>query len=144
IKKSRNTQTARDNLRKLLGVNEEQANYILEMPLRRLTSLEAKKLAEEAKELKATVKNLKKLLADETLQRQVVAEELDAAVHDAGDVERRTKLISAEADDADTAEVPESSEIAEAECVVTLSATGMVGRDQGGRRKVGADDVVVA
>ena len=140
IKKSRKTDTARQKLMSFLKIDETQANAILDMPLRRLTALEVSRLKEEEKELEKTIRDLTKLLGSEKLQRKVVAEELDEWVERIGD-ERRTRVVK-EADD--EFEAGSSVEVAEAPCVVTLSASGLIGRDEGGRRTPSADDLLLA
>jgi len=52
--------------------SEIQANYILDMQLRRLTQLEGKKLRDELKELRATIKELNAILKDEGKLRGVI------------------------------------------------------------------------
>lgn len=75
IRHSQNTESARHNLMKKIGLSEVQANAILEMPLRRLTSLERKKLEDEQKELKIRIKELKDILGSEERQLEVVVKE---------------------------------------------------------------------
>lgn len=142
IRRSRSTAAAREKIMKLVGVDETQANYILEMPLRRLVSLERRKLQDEKKELTGSVREMRRLLGSRREQEMVVVAELEEAVETCGDA-RRTQIISATAAEAAEA-VTESVEIADEECVVTLSVTGLVGRDLGGRRRAGADDVLLA
>lgn len=76
IRKSRNVETARNNLQKLLSITEIQAQAILDMQLRRLAALERKKLQDEYKEKMQLIKHLEGLLADPKKIRIVIAEEL--------------------------------------------------------------------
>ncbi len=140
IRKSRNTDTARKNLRKLLKVSIEQVNYILEMPLRRLVGLEVRKLKDEQKELLTDIKGFKKLLGSKKAQHVLLREELAeiVALHE---TPRRTQVISVE--DAQTVEILETVEITDAPCNITLSRTGKIARDEGGRRKPSLDDVLI-
>src|SRR3954468_6821865 len=55
---------------------EIQANYILDMQLRRLTQLEGQKLRDELAELQATIKELESILASKTKLRAVIKDEL--------------------------------------------------------------------
>src|SRR5919198_6104833 len=76
IRGSADTDEARTKLMKKFKLSEIQANYILDMPLRRLTRLERQKLEDEHKELLATIRRLKALLKDPTAIRGVVKDEL--------------------------------------------------------------------
>ncbi len=95
IRHSQNTETARTNLMKKIGLSEIQATAILDMPLRRLTSLERKKLEEEQKELKARVKQLKEILGSEDRRLQVVIQETEEVKDQYADP-RRTVIIDHE------------------------------------------------
>ena len=83
IRASKDVETARTKLMKRLGIDAEQANHILDMPLRRLTSLEATKLNDELKELQKTAKGLSQVIKSENKQREMVSSELTeiTAVH---------------------------------------------------------------
>jgi DNA gyrase/topoisomerase IV subunit A len=59
-------------------LSEIQANYILDMPLRRLTKFSRIELEGEEKELKAIIAGLNKLLKDPEAVRTAVADELKA------------------------------------------------------------------
>src|SRR5205823_824607 len=76
IRGSRDTEQARTKLMERFKLSEIQANHILDMPLRRLTRLERQKLEEEHKELLATIKRLKALLANPDAILGVVKDEL--------------------------------------------------------------------
>ena len=76
IRSSKDADTARQKLVKRLSIDAEQANHILDMPLRRLTSLEAGKIKDEVKELQKTAKMLEAVLASEKKQRDMVSAEL--------------------------------------------------------------------
>lgn len=76
IRKSRTPDTARTNLMKEIKVSEAQAQAILDMQLRRLASLERKKIDDEYKEKMKLIKKLEALLADDKKIRIVIAEEL--------------------------------------------------------------------
>jgi DNA gyrase subunit A len=75
IRKSKDTDEARQKLMKRLTLSQIQADAILEMPLRRLTSLERQKLEDERKELEAQIKFLKGLLTSEAKRLEVVIQE---------------------------------------------------------------------
>jgi len=75
IKKSRTAETAEANLIKKFQFTELQAQAILAMQLRRLAALERRRLADEAKELKARIAYLKGLLRSEARRLEVIVEE---------------------------------------------------------------------
>jgi DNA gyrase subunit A len=75
IKKSRTAETAEANLIKKFQFTELQAQAILAMQLRRLAALERRRLADEAKELKARISYLKGLLRSEARRLEVIVEE---------------------------------------------------------------------
>lgn len=76
IRASRDTDTARQKLCKLLTIDKEQAEYILDMPLRRLTALESSRLRTDLAEQKKIAKHLTALLKSKTMQRECVKSEL--------------------------------------------------------------------
>jgi DNA gyrase subunit A len=92
IRKSRTVETARANLRKRFKLTQIQAQAILDMPLRRLASLERRKIEDEYKEVKARIRSLQTLLRSPKLMREMVANEL-AEVKNRFDDRRRTQVI---------------------------------------------------
>ncbi len=76
IRRSRTTDTARKNLIKRFHLSEIQAQAILDMPLKRLSALERKKIDEEHAEVLKTITHLEGLLADPTKIRDVIRREL--------------------------------------------------------------------
>ena len=96
IRKSRNADTARSNLMKKFKVTEVQAQAILDMPLRRLASLEIKKIRQEYKEKRRLIRTLQGLLASPQKQRLSISEELRAVQMNYGDA-RRTAIVGGEA-----------------------------------------------
>ncbi len=94
IRKSRTVETARNNLRQRFKLTSEQAQAILDMPMRRLTGLERRRLQEEYKEKQEKIRYLKRLLARPDLLRARVGEELTAIREKYGDV-RRSQIVDA-------------------------------------------------
>ncbi len=92
IRRSRTVETAKVNLRKRFKLSEIQAQAILDMPLRRLASLERKKIEDEYKEIKSRIRDLEGLLRSATKMRQAIVEELQAVKEQFGD-RRRTQII---------------------------------------------------
>jgi DNA gyrase subunit A len=88
IRNSRNADSARNNLMREIGVSELQAQAILDMQLRRLASLERKKIEDEYKEITKTIQFLETLLADPRQIRIVIAEELATIKNEYNDPRR--------------------------------------------------------
>ncbi len=123
IRKSRNSETARKNLVKAFKVSEVQAQAILEMPLRRLASLEIRRIRNEYKEKQRLIKSLEALISSPQKQRAHIAEELTQVKAEYGDA-RRTIIAEGEATGLTQADflMPEEK------TVVMLSSRGHLGR----------------
>jgi DNA gyrase subunit A len=98
---------------------EIQANHILDMPLRRLTALERKKLHDELAELLEAIKELESILKSKAKLRGVIKKEL-ADIRDRYGDDRRTK-ITFDTGDLDVLDLIEDEEV-----VVVLSKKGYV------------------
>ncbi|QGG96133.1 DNA gyrase/topoisomerase IV subunit A [Actinomarinicola tropica] len=146
IRGSQDTAEARAGLMGRFSLSEIQANAILDMPLRRLTALEKLKLEEERDELVATIADLEAILGSEQRQRTLVLKELGKLVERHG-WERRSTVISADqVRDAQPAE-PVPLEITDDPCIVTLTTSGLLGREPGEgtpKPSLGRHDVLVA
>ena len=92
IRRSQTAETAKSNLCKRFKLSDIQAQAILDMPLRRLASLERKKIEEEYKEVKATIRDLTALLRSPQKMRQTVITELQAVKEKFSD-RRRTQIV---------------------------------------------------
>lgn len=92
IRRSQRVETARNNLMRKFGLDELQANAILDMPLRRLAALERRKIEEEHKEVTQRIKELKGLLRSAKKMRGVVIDELKDVRERYADP-RRTQII---------------------------------------------------
>ncbi len=126
IRSSDDAIEARARLIAIFDLTELQANYILDMPLRRLTKFSRIELESERDELHETISGLTQLLEDPKVLSRAVSDELAevAAQHSTG---RRTVLIS-EAARASTAGGQISLEMADEPCRVVLSASGLIAR----------------
>jgi DNA gyrase subunit A len=94
IRRSRTTDTARTNLMKRFSLSEAQAEAVLSMQLRRLASLERKKVEDELAEKRQLIEYLEALLVDPAKQRAVIVEEL-AAIKAAYNSPRLTAICEA-------------------------------------------------
>ncbi len=76
IKASADKNAAIEGLTNAFVLDEKQANAILEMRLQRLTSLEVEKLQEELASLRATIEDLKDILANESRVLDIIRADL--------------------------------------------------------------------
>ncbi len=76
IRASADAETARTGLMQQFGLSQIQAQAILDLTLRRLTSLERGKIEAEHKETQETIDNLRRILGDEREQMGIIAQEL--------------------------------------------------------------------
>lgn len=125
IRGSDDTAAARERLMTIFDLSLEQANYILEMPLRRLTKFSRLELESERDELRATIAGLEELLGSEDVLRSTLDAELATVAQTFGDA-RRTVLLDA-VGPAPAAEL----EIPDEPCHVLVSVTGMAARSAG-------------
>ncbi len=93
IRRSRTVESAHNNLRKTFKLSQEQAAAILNMPLRRLASLERQKIEQEYKDLQKQIKTLVGLLKSPVKMRQAVGVELEAVKASYGD-NRKTQIVN--------------------------------------------------
>jgi DNA gyrase subunit A len=122
IRKSRTTENARQNLMSEFSLSQIQADAILEMPLRRLASMERNKVLEEYAEVLKTISYLEGLLTNPGRILGVVKEELEKLKAEFSD-ERRTE-ISAEG----VTEFREEDLIPHQRVAVILSNRGFIKR----------------
>ncbi|GAA1213685.1 DNA topoisomerase IV subunit A [Rhodoglobus aureus] len=130
IRQSDDSDQARTRLRDVFDLSELQAEYILELRLRRLTKFSRIELEAEAEKLRAEIARLETLLADDNLIRALVSDELEEVSEKFG-TPRRTLLTEAPASIATTSRAAARKnlpvlEIADEPCVVLLSTTGRV------------------
>ncbi len=112
---------AKEKLMARFGLDDVQAQAILDMRLKALQGLDREKLQAEFDELQARIAYFNQLLSDETMLRGVLKEELIQIRDKYGD-ERRTEIGFAE-DDLDIEDL-----IVEEQCVFTMTANGYIKR----------------
>lgn len=93
IRTSDEVDEARTKLRKVFDLSELQAEYILELRLRRLTKFSQIELEAEKTQLQDEIKELKRILATKQALEEVVSNELAEVAEKHGDA-RRTTLIA--------------------------------------------------
>jgi DNA gyrase subunit A len=122
IRRSRTTDSARDNLRHRFKLSEAQAQAILDMPLKRLAALEQKKIQDEYKEKQRLISYLTALLKSPAKIRGVVRDEL-AAVKEKYADPRRTQVM-----DAGKAQLTADDLVLDERVWVAVSQSGLVAR----------------
>ena len=121
IRRSPDAEVARSGLMELLGIDEEQAQAILNLQLRRLAALQRQEILDEHAKLEAIITELNEILASPQRQRTIVSEELATIVDKYGD-ERRTHILPFDG------EVSIEDLIAEEDVVVTITRGGYAKR----------------
>ena len=121
IKSSRNTDIAKQTLQERFGLSEIQATAIVEMRLRQLTGLEREKLENEHDELERQIAYFNDVLANVSMQLQIVKDELLEMKEKYGD-ERRSEIIYA------SEEFNPEDFYADDDMVITISHMGYIKR----------------
>lgn len=138
LRTSRQVDTARTKLMRRLGIDRTQCDHILEMPLRRITALEAKKLKTELAELRATIAELEALLASEDRITDLVVAELEATAARFATA-RRTELVADAGPEVAAGAGAPAVELADDPCRVLVGTSGTLWRSApaggGGRRR---------
>ena len=124
IRSSDDVAEARQRLMGAFDLTDLQANYILEMQLRRLTKFSTLELEQEAKDLRARIERLQSILDDPHERDRVLMAELDEMAKAFG-TPRRTVLLAGAGVQA-TAATP--LEVADVPCRILLSGSGLIAR----------------
>ncbi|OPJ55462.1 DNA gyrase subunit A [Alkalithermobacter paradoxus] len=121
IRSSQNSQEAKLGLMNKFKLSEVQSQAILDMRLHRLTGLEREKIESEYREIIEKIKELKEILADESLLLSVIKNEILSVKQKYSD-ERRTDIKASEGE-IDIKDLIEDEEIA-----ITLTHLGYIKR----------------
>ena len=121
IRKSKDQATAKINLMERFGLDDVQAQAIVQMRLGQLTNMERTKIEDEIAALKAKIDEYIDILADEGRQREIIREELIVIRNKFADP-RRTEICAV------SGEVDIEDLIPNQECVLTLTQFGYVKR----------------
>ncbi|MEO0313280.1 MAG: hypothetical protein RL140_510, partial [Actinomycetota bacterium] len=130
IRNSDEVDQARTNLMNRFELSELQAEYILELRLRRLTKFSKLELDTELAELKKEIDLLEKLLANDNLLKDLVASELEEIAQKYGD-DRRTVLVDGQIEVkpvSNAKAISDGAELADTDCSILLTASGLLGR----------------
>ena len=112
---------AKENLMQRFGLDDVQAQAILDMRLKALQGLDREKLQTEYKELEEKIAYFLRILSDEGLVKSILKEELTAIADKFGD-DRKTEIQDVE-DELDIEDL-----IDEEQCVFTLTENGYIKR----------------
>ena len=112
---------AKENLMQRFGLDDVQAQAILDMRLKALQGLDREKLQTEYKELEEKIACFLRILSDEGLVKSILKEELTAIADKFGD-DRKTEIQDVE-DELDIEDL-----IEEEQCVFTLTENGYIKR----------------
>ena len=121
IRRSKDLASARAALMERFGLDEIQANAIVQMRLGQLTNMERAKIEEEIAALNAKIAEYKEILASDTKKLEIVKEEIIALRNKYADP-RRTEICAV------SGEVDIEDLIPQEECVLTLTRFGYVKR----------------
>ena len=112
---------AKENLMSRFGLDDVQAQAILDMRLKALQGLDREKLQAEYQELEERIAYFQRILSDEGLVKSILKEELTAIADKYGD-DRKTEIQDVE-DELDIEDL-----IEEEQCVFTLTENGYIKR----------------
>jgi DNA gyrase subunit A len=121
IKKSKDVETAKQNLIKKFKLSEIQSKAILDMRLQRLTGLERQKIEDEYKETIKLIEKLKSILKSEDQRKIIITNELLELKKKYAD-DRRTEIVY------DYEDFSLEDIIAEEDVVVTITHSGFIKR----------------
>ena len=122
IKSSENTEDAKLKLEKRFNFDDEQAQAIVDMQLKRLTHLLIEDLQKEIKELQALINYLEGLLADHNKILNLIKDETRSLAEKYGD-ERRTEIVASEVEQINVEDM-----IKDEDMVVMISRMGYIKR----------------
>ena len=112
---------AKENLMRRFGLDDVQAQAIMDMRLKALQGLDREKLQNEYHELEEKIAYFRRILGDEELVKSILKEELQAIADKFGD-DRKTEIQDVE-DEIDIEDL-----IEEEQCVYTLTKNGYIKR----------------
>ncbi len=122
IKGSRDTEDAKAQLMKRFTFDEEQAQAIVDMQLKRLTHLQVEDLQKEIKELQAWIDYLQDLLDHHEKILQKIKDETNELAEKFGD-ERKTDIVASEIENINVEDM-----IKEEDMVILISKLGYIKR----------------
>ena len=151
IKKSKDTNTAKEKLMARFKLTEVQTLAILDMQLKRLAALEREKIEDELKQIEKNIREYLAILGKPAKMIEIIKNELMDVKEAFGD-KRRTKVVAGK-----IGEFSEEDLIADEETLIAITETGYIKRmkpsnyriqSRGGKGVVGmktkdADEVIM-
>ena len=122
IRKAKDTESAKHELRAIFSLSEIQAKAILEMRLARLTGLEREKIVKEYNQLLVEIHDLKEILLTPMRVTEIILQEIEAVEEKFGDA-RKTVILADAADEFSMESLIDDEEVA-----VTVTQAGYVKR----------------
>ncbi|MEN9954749.1 MAG: hypothetical protein RLZZ41_413 [Actinomycetota bacterium] len=130
IRGSEEVQEAKTKLMKKFKLSDIQAEYILELRLRRLTKFSKLELDTEKKQLKKEIEELEKILSSDKILKELVATELQEVADHYGD-DRRTAIQAEDASaPVSSGKDQVSAQLSDSPTAVTLTSNGRVFRSE--------------
>jgi DNA gyrase subunit A len=130
IRASEEVQEAKAKLMKKFKLTDIQAEYILELRLRRLTKFSKLELDNEKKQLKKEIEELQKILQSDKVLKELVASELQEVSDNFGD-DRRTAIQAEEASaPVSTGKTEVSAQMTDSPTAVSLTSNGRIFRHE--------------
>ena len=123
IKKSKNSNDAKENLKIKYNLNEEQAKAIVDMKLGKIAHLEKIELEQEKKELVELIDNINEILKNENKILNILIERLESFTKKYG-YKRHSELSQIEI----PKEEKEIAAVVPENCVVIINQTGSIKR----------------
>lgn len=140
IRRSADTDAAREALMKKFGLSEIQATAILEMQLKRLAALERQKIEDEYKAIQETIGALITLLSDPNNILRVIKDETAQLIVDYGD-ERKTQVIKGKVGEFNEEDLvpnePTVITLTQSGYIKRLNPSGLRGQARGGKGSIG-------
>ena len=121
IRSSKNVEEAKNELMAAFGFSDAQATAIVEMRLRQLTGLEREKLQSEFDELMKFIRYCEDVLANESMQMQIIKDETMEMKEKYGDARRTEIAMSSD-------EFNPEDFYADEDVVITISHLGYIKR----------------
>jgi DNA gyrase subunit A len=121
IRRSESAESAKTGLMALLDIDDDQAEAIINLQLRRLAALERQRIREDHDRIEREIEDYRDILSKPGRQRKIISDELGELVQKFGD-DRRTRIV------ADDGDMSVEDLIAEEDVVVTITRTGYAKR----------------
>lgn len=127
IRSSEDSERARQRLMDIFDLSQRQAEYILELRLRRLTKFSQLELEKQQADLQERIAYLQKILASEVELKKLVAAEMQE-IADIYGTPRRTLLLEADSVAETDKNAKMQLKVADDPCWVLYSSTGRIAR----------------